>query len=125
VERFHRRRKEALRARLTDNDWHAHLAWVVLGLRAAPHEDSAVSAAELVFGTPLALPGAIITTTEPPPHDFVHYLTAGVPCVAPLPPLDPSNQPAAPASSPLHTANYAYIRSPPGGEGPFSHVMSM
>jgi hypothetical protein len=37
-----------------------HLPWVLLGLRAAPKEDSAISAAELVFGTKLALPGELL-----------------------------------------------------------------
>ena len=32
------------------------MPWVLLGLRAAPKEDSAVSSAEAVFGVPLAIP---------------------------------------------------------------------
>jgi transposase InsO family protein len=48
VERFHRRLKDALRARLAGSDWPAHQPWVLLGLRVAPREDSGVSAAELV-----------------------------------------------------------------------------
>jgi transposase InsO family protein len=53
VERFHRRLKDALRARAAAADWPLHLPWVLLGLRAAPREDSGVSAAELVYGAPL------------------------------------------------------------------------
>jgi transposase InsO family protein len=49
VEQFHRRLKNGLGARLTGNDWHVHLPWAIVSLRAALHEDSAVSAEELVF----------------------------------------------------------------------------
>ena len=56
VERFHRQLKEALRARNCGAAWADHLPWVLLGLRAAPKEDTAVSAAEAVFGQQLVLP---------------------------------------------------------------------
>jgi hypothetical protein len=45
-----------------------------MGLRAAPTEDLGVSAAEVVFGTPLMLPGQILDTGEPPPADFIAKL---------------------------------------------------
>jgi transposase InsO family protein len=57
VERFHRQLKAALRARDCGTAWADHLAWALLGLRAAPKEDSGVSSAEAVFGRPLMLPG--------------------------------------------------------------------
>jgi hypothetical protein len=62
VERFHRQLKEALRARLAAvaADWEFHLPWVLLGIRAAPKDDSNVSAAEAVFGQPLVLPGQLL-----------------------------------------------------------------
>jgi hypothetical protein len=50
LERFHCRMKEALKARAAAADWPDHLPAVMLGLRAAPREDSGISAAELVFG---------------------------------------------------------------------------
>jgi hypothetical protein len=59
VERFHRQLKDALWARECGAEWAAHLPWVLLGLRAAPKEDSAVSSAELVYGSPLRLPGQL------------------------------------------------------------------
>lgn len=40
--------------------WLEHLPWVLLGIRAAPKEDSGVSAAEAVFGGQLALPGQFL-----------------------------------------------------------------
>jgi transposase InsO family protein len=76
VERFHRRLKNALRARLAAADWPLHLPWVMLGLRAAPREDSGISAAELVFGAPLTLPAPIVDAAEPPPAVFVRQLQA-------------------------------------------------
>jgi transposase InsO family protein len=59
IERFHHRLKNALRARLA--------VWVMLRLRAAPREDSGISAAELVYGAPLALPGQFLAIAEPRP----------------------------------------------------------
>jgi hypothetical protein len=64
VERFHRQLKAALCARLCGTAWANHLAWVMLGLRAAPKEDSNVSAAEVIFGRKLVLPGEFV---PPPP----------------------------------------------------------
>jgi transposase InsO family protein len=111
IERFHRRLKDALRARAAAADWPLHLPWVLLGLRAAPREDSGVSAAELVYGSPLQLPGPFLDTAEPPPEHFVKQLGSGVPCVAPLP--QPPPQPTPAASKALHAASFVYVRSPP------------
>jgi hypothetical protein len=74
VERLHRQLKEALRARLQNDDWERHLPWVLLGLRAAPKEDSAISAAELVFGTKLTLPGELLTGEHADTADLVERL---------------------------------------------------
>jgi transposase InsO family protein len=57
VERFHRRLKDALRARLAGPAWTAHLPWVLLGLRAAPRKEDNIFPAQAVFGTPIVLPG--------------------------------------------------------------------
>jgi hypothetical protein len=117
VERFHRRLKEALRARLAGADWAAHLPRVMLGIRTAPREDSGISSAELVFGAPLSLPGPILSTAEPPAEQFVQQLRAGVPCVSPLPqPVDTPPSVLSP-SSPLHSAAYVYVRAPPAAKG--------
>ena len=64
VERWHRRLKDALRAREASQDWAAHLPWVLLALRAAPHEDTATSPAEAVFGAQLVLPGQLLAGPE-------------------------------------------------------------
>jgi transposase InsO family protein len=110
-ERFHRRLKEALKACLAGAQWPAHLPWVLLGLRAAPREDSGVSPAELTFGAPLSLPAAIIGSKERPPESFLWELTSFIPCVAPLPP-QPTSTTSAPDAA-LLQASHVYVRSPP------------
>jgi hypothetical protein len=60
VERFHRRLKGVLRARLAGPLWTAHLPWVLLGLHASPHEEDNISPAQAVFGTPIVLPGQFL-----------------------------------------------------------------
>ena len=77
VERFHRHFKDSMQARLAARDWPAHLPWVLLGLRAAPKEDHNISAAELLYGVPLALPGELLETSEPPAASFLENLRRG------------------------------------------------
>jgi transposase InsO family protein len=79
VERAHRRLKEALKARLEGADWPQHLPYVLLGLRAAPREDSCVSAAELLYGAPLSLPGQPRAAAEPPAEGFRFLLNVALP----------------------------------------------
>ena len=65
-ERFHRSMKAALRASLTDGNWLDKLPWVMLGLRTAPKEDLQCSAAELVYGQPLRVPGDFLPNASAP-----------------------------------------------------------
>jgi transposase InsO family protein len=65
VERFHCQLKEALRYRECGTNWAAHLPWVLMGLRAAPKDDSGISSAELVYGQELRLPGQPTLSTAP------------------------------------------------------------
>jgi hypothetical protein len=64
VERAHRQLKDDLRSRLAGERWSEHLPWMLLGLRAVPKEDNAVSSAELVFRAPLTLPGQLLASVE-------------------------------------------------------------
>jgi transposase InsO family protein len=64
VERLHRQLKEALKSRECGSQWHEHLPWVLLGIRAAPKERAGVSAAEAVYGKPVALPGQFWPAAE-------------------------------------------------------------
>jgi hypothetical protein len=90
VERLHRRLKDALRARAVDSNWSLHLPWIMLGIRAAPREDSGVLAVDLVYGSPLQLPGQLLTAAESPPADFVRQINTGMPCVESFSPTDTS-----------------------------------
>ena len=107
VERAHRQIKDALRARLAGPEWPLHLPWVLLGLRAAPKEDSAISSAELVFGAPLSLPGQFIDTAERHPEEFMKELRSSLPL--PTPPLTYA-QAAASIPDSLLSAKLVYIR---------------
>ncbi len=66
--------KEALRARAAQNDWPAHLPWVLLGLRVAPKEDSGVSSAELVYVARLNIPGQFLLDEEVPGEKMTDYM---------------------------------------------------
>ncbi len=110
VERFHRRLKDALRARSADTDWYQHLPWVLLGLRAAPRKDSGISAAEPVYGCPLSLPGQFLSAAELSPGSFVSQLQSSLPCVADRTGCSPPPAPPLPA---LCSASLVYVRSPP------------
>jgi hypothetical protein len=114
VEMCHRRLKDALRARLAGPDWPLHLPWVLMGLPAAPTEDTGVSATEIVFGVPLVLPGQILDTEEPPPADFIARLRQS----GPPPPSRPLSyaQMAAKLAAALLSAVFVYIRK--GGTVP-------
>ena len=57
IERWHRTLKTSLMSRCTGSDWIHHLPWVLLGLRTTPKEGINISAAEMVFGQPLVVPG--------------------------------------------------------------------
>jgi cleavage and polyadenylation specificity factor subunit 1 len=81
VERWHRRLKDALRARAAAADWADHLPWVLLALRAAPHEDSAASPAESVYGAQLVLPGEFLGTPEAPTEAFLERVRAAAAAV--------------------------------------------
>ena len=60
VERMHRQLKASLKVRLTTAAWCTQLPIVLLGMRTALKEDHGTSAAELVYGTTLHLPGDFI-----------------------------------------------------------------
>lgn len=63
VERWHRSLKTAIKCHETD-DWVSILPIVLLGLRTSVKEDIKASAAELVYGTTLKIPGEYFTQEE-------------------------------------------------------------
>ncbi len=85
VECFHRQLKDALRARLAGVQWVEHLPWVLLGLRAAPKEDSNISSAEMVYGLPLTLPGEMCSPPEVTSQEIVERIRSAATSFTPLP----------------------------------------
>jgi hypothetical protein len=85
VERFHRRLKNALRARAAGADWFLHLPWVLLGFRTSCGEDSEFSPSENVFGSQLVLPGQFLSTPEPPSPTFLQDFQGVLAGRSPLP----------------------------------------
>ena len=71
VEKFHCQLKFSLRARLAGNDWFHHLPLVLLGLQSVPREDSAISASEALFGSPLVLPVEFLDSPELPSSEYL------------------------------------------------------
>ena len=78
VERFHRHLKAAMRARLLGPNWVDELPWVFWGIRMIPKVDLKCSSAELVYGTPITLPGDFVATQEEPSSDGVTSLLPSV-----------------------------------------------
>ena len=70
LERFHRRLKDALRARATCPSWAAQLPLIMLFLRATPREDVQRSPAEAVYGSQVVLPGQLLLAGADPPEGF-------------------------------------------------------
>jgi hypothetical protein len=56
VERLHRHLKDALCTRTAVATWSEELPFVLLGLRAQLREDTGLSPADAVFGSPIVLP---------------------------------------------------------------------
>lgn len=74
VERFHRSLKQGLRC-YDSNSWVDALPIVLLGLRSALKEDIQSTCAEMVYGTPLRLPGEFLHPSVPNPTDPTSFLT--------------------------------------------------
>jgi hypothetical protein len=108
VERCHHRLKDVLRARLAGPDLPLHLPWVLMGLRAAPTEDTGVSAVKIVFGALLVLPGQILDAEELSLADFIAKLLQSGPR-PPSRPLSYGQLVATPAAALLSVA-FVYVR---------------
>ena len=87
VERFHRHLKSSLRARLSGPNWLDELPWVLLGIRTAPKDDLKSSSAELVYGSPLTVPGDFIRSppTDPPVEQQLQRLRNHAGSLVPIP----------------------------------------
>ena len=65
VERFHRQLKSALKCHKPQDQWTEALPWVLLGIRSAVKEDIMCTTAEMVYGSPLRVPGEFVQPTTP------------------------------------------------------------
>ena len=63
---------------MAGSDWIHHLPLVMLGLRAAPKDDSGFSPAKAVYGSHLSLPGEFIKHPEFPPEVFLRIVENAV-----------------------------------------------
>ena len=90
VERFHRQLKAALKAQPQPDSWMDALPLVLLGIRTALKEDISSTAAEMVYGTTLRLPGEFFTPSQisslPDPADYVSNLRTHMQTIRPSPP---------------------------------------
>jgi transposase InsO family protein len=64
VERFHRQMKASLKAKLNSSNWFNELPLVLLGIRTALKQDLGCSAAEMVYGQTLRLPGEFFSASS-------------------------------------------------------------
>lgn len=111
VERFHRHLKTALRARLTTPNWLDELPWVLLGIRTAPKDDLHCSSAELVYGTPLTVPGDFVAKPQAQ-QDSASILPHLHALVSKFTPIPTSNHGKSRVSLPinLQSSEYVFIR---------------
>ena len=79
VERFHRQLKDALKCMPNPTHWTKALPLILLGIRTTIKQDLKYTAAELVYGTTLRLPGEFFhshtyTTHTPDPVTYATQL---------------------------------------------------
>ena len=74
IERNHRDLKASLKCCFSGPNWVDELPWVLLGLPTAPKEDLHSSSAELVYGSPLTVPGDFFPDSKPrsAPRELQH-----------------------------------------------------
>ncbi|XP_028173258.1 uncharacterized protein LOC114362170 [Ostrinia furnacalis] len=111
IERWHRTLKSALMSRGNTEKWVNELPTVLLGLRASLRDDTEISAAELVYGTTLKLPGDFFETTKPnlDTDAFLHELREHIRNLSAVPQKQPREgktfvHPA------LKTCKYVFVR---------------
>ncbi len=81
---------------------------MLLGLRAAPKEDSGASSAEMVYGATLTLPGQFLSVPEPPAEDFLTSLQETVRGFQPPPVRLLPRRPEVPGE--LLRARFVFVR---------------
>eukprot|EP00106_Octopus_bimaculoides_P020642 XP_014788084.1 PREDICTED: uncharacterized protein LOC106882042 [Octopus bimaculoides] len=92
MERFHRQLKATLHALPNPQSWTEFLPVVLLGCRTAVKADLGFFAAELLYGTTLALPGTILVPDKLQPPNPSSYVTRLRDYFSNLPTMSPRQQ---------------------------------
>ena len=112
IERFHRQLKASLKAQQNPSSWMDSLPLVLLGIRTALKEDIHFTAAEMVYGTSLRLPGEFFVsspnTTLPDPSSYTSRLKSSMQQIRPSPPH--TNTRESHVSDVLSTCTHVFVR---------------
>ncbi|BHF80354.1 hypothetical protein SprV_0702347900 [Sparganum proliferum] len=128
VEQFHRQLQASLRAAADPENWTDHLPLVLLGIRSALKADLDCTAAELVFGATVRLPGEMISPTPQgaveDPTNLLHRLRRFMRTLSPVHPR--SSASPSYLEKDLATCSRVYLRCDrvrrplePSYDGPF------
>lgn len=112
VERLHRQLKAAIMCHTT-SQWTEALPLVLLGIRSAWKDDLQTTAAELVYGEPLRLPGQFLSPSDTfSSDDITQYITRLRTHVQKLAPRPTSWHTSSPFYFPrnLHTSSHVFLR---------------
>lgn len=115
VERFHRHLKASLKARISGPNWMDELPLVLLGIRSIWREETGCSAADLVYGTGLHVPGEFLPPSEADPQDlgtssgFLRHLQETMRSILPPPPKYHGCHPTYTPHN-LAETGYVYVR---------------
>ena len=112
MERFHRQLKSALKAQPHPDRWTEALPLVLLGIRASLKEDISCTAAELVYGTNLRLPGEFFSASSDNSTDLGTFVTQLKRTMQTLraTPTRQSSQPTGQIDNALSTASHVFVR---------------
>ena len=114
VERFHRQLKAALRSQPQPHLWSENLALVLLGIRSSLKPDLGASAAELVYGSPLRLPGEFFESTDtdtiPDPSSLLSRLQQFARSLRPVAPRPPPTTRVFHVPTALADCSHVYVR---------------
>lgn len=111
VERLHRQIKASIMCHATER-WSEVLPAILLGIRASFREDLRASAAELVYGTTLKLPGEFFRNSfsgTSVPGDYISILRQRMRKLRPTPGTNHSTQDLF-VSKPLLTSTHVFVR---------------
>ena len=112
VERFHRQLKSALKAHPHPEQWTEALPLILLGIRTYLKEDIGCTAADLVYGTTLRLPGEFFSPSTgscSDPSSYVARLRTTMQALRATPPRHPLQQPVHTNTS-LACASHVFVR---------------